>query len=307
MLSSSKKGRRILLPILLFAAAFHTDAYAQKVIRRSDRIEPRWVKAPSSVRQLNPTYEFKLVDDAGPSLENLSNNRLTNLARFLQTKNNLEGVIDKKVESENSRDGFDSRISHKISFRTNTTTEEFRCMMIDNYWEQIRIPGNGIQYQYYTLYAVSVPGQYPLFDHFSKTTAYGARGLWRSAIIPGWGQFHKGANLKGGLMLGGCALLAGGIVFTENQRADYDRKIKRTHDIGLIRSYTTKKDHFATARNICIGAAAALYLYNLIDAVAAPGARRIVVKRTGRPERSYAVAPALLPDGAAGLTAAMTF
>ena len=90
-------------------------------------------------------------------------------------------------------------------------------------------------------------------------------------------------------------------------RADYARKIAQTHNINHIKTYSTKADHFATARNICIGAAAALYVYNLIDAIAAPGARRIVVHRRNGNGQTYSFVPAVMPDGSAGMIAAVTF
>ena len=42
--------------------------------------------------------------------------------------------------------------------------------------------------------------------------------------------------------------------------------------------YKTLADNFALARNCCIGVATAIYVFNLIDALVAPGARRLVVK-----------------------------
>lgn len=51
----------------------------------------------------------------------------------------------------------------------------------------------------------------------------------------------------------------------------------------FLKEYNTKADNCENARNICIGAAAALYVYNLIDAIVAPGARRVIVKRNRIP------------------------
>ncbi|MDE5945576.1 MAG: hypothetical protein K2G93_08360, partial [Rikenella sp.] len=114
--------------------------------------------------------------------------------------------------------------------------------------------------------------------------------------------------LKGGLILGGCASLAAGIIFTERQRADYARKIVKTHSVDLKRHYATQRDHFATGRNICIGALAALYVYNLIDAVVAPGARRVVVHDHKGNGRSYSFVPTMaIGDDALALGAFVTF
>ena len=58
-------------------------------------------------------------------------------------------------------------------------------------------------------------------------------------------------------------------------------------------------------RNFCIGAAAALYVYNLIDAIAAKGAKRVIVKPTGRP--SFSLVPTVMDNGGCGLVFAYRF
>lgn len=52
--------------------------------------------------------------------------------------------------------------------------------------------------------------------------------------------------------------------------------------------------------------AAALYVYNLIDAIIAPGARRVVVQK-GTGGNTYAFTPSILDGYAPGMTVAMTF
>ena len=51
----------------------------------------------------------------------------------------------------------------------------------------------------------------------------------------------------------------------------------------FFQTYNTKADNCENARNIYIGAAAALYVYNLIDAIVAPGAKRVIVKKNRYP------------------------
>ena len=145
------------------------------------------------------------------------------------------------------------------------------------------------------------------YDQFQLTTKYGVRGLWRSAIVPGWGQFHKGANLKGGLILGGSAALAVGIVYTETMRKDYYNKIVKTHNVMEKRIYKTRSDNFAMGRNVCIGALGALYVYNLIDAIVAPGARYVKIQKVNRDGVTYAVAPTMTTTGDPAMAMSITF
>ncbi|MBO5085566.1 MAG: hypothetical protein J6C18_11950 [Bacteroidaceae bacterium] len=295
--------RRILFVFLLFPLGL---TYAQTL---SDKFKPQWVTSFEDIDKHNPTYEYKVIVNEGPDLNRLRNDKLVHLGSYLKSTNQIDGTIDKIVESENSNVSGDKyRSSHKLSFSTKTSVEEFDCMMIDDYWEQFVVPGLGMQYRYYTLFAVSTPGQgTTIFDEFTTTTQYGVHGLWRSAIVPGWGQFYKRDKLKGGIFLGGTVALAGGIVFTENQRANYFKKITKTHSAELKRAYATRSDHFATGRNICIGAVVALYVYNLVDAVVAPGARRVVVHPKGESRYNYALSPTIMSDGTWGVMAAVSF
>lgn len=278
---------------------------AQTIVNKSDKITPRWIKSVSSIERYNSTYEFKLIEDEGPSLSSMKKGRLTHLGSYLQQTNKIDGVIDQNIELINNDEGSIQNTTHKFSFKTHTSVEQFECELIDDYWEEVEI-GDYTMYRYYTLYAVSTPGEIADFDEFSTTTFYGARGLWRSAIVPGWGQFHKGSYLKGGLILGGTAALIGGVVATETIKTDYARRIGETHDADYKRLYAKRVDQFSTARNICLGALGALYVYNLIDAIAAPGARRVVVKEKGSSGSRYA-SYSFYPTSPDGMSVAMAF
>ena len=275
--------------------------------RVSEPLRPKWIqKLPQPT---NSTFTYEVESAFAPTLDAAREKCLDGLIAGSGLKNGVVTVSDYKSKKHLSQVWENGKLTERVDYDAHTTTQaqgnEVKLYVEDiaEYWERDR---SG-DYYLTKLYAKSELGKTPLFDNVELTTHYGARGLWRSVIIPGWGQFYKGSNLKGGLFLGGTALLAGGVVFTENQRSDYRRKIKRTHDVGLINSYSTKADHFATARNLCIGAAAALYLYNLIDALVAPGARRIVVKKRKPLVKDYAVAPSVSADGTPVMAASLIF
>lgn len=180
---------------------------------------------------------------------------------------------------------------------------ELQGVKIDEYWER----GADGRYYLTTLYARSQVDQRPRFDNVRLTTKYGASGLWRSAIVPGWGQMYKGSTVKGGIILGGTAALIGGIVYTDCMRSDYIKKIDKTHSAENKRAYASRSDNFATGRNVCIGALGALYIYNLIDAIVAPGARRVVTSPAGSRRFSYTVSPVVMEDRSFGLAMGVTF
>ncbi len=295
------KYRYILL--LILSLSFSGEVLAQYA--KSEKIRPQWLhKQP---KPLNATFVYERDYATGKSLDDARTKSLNGLIAASGFENGVvvlsnyqSKTVDSKIYSNGKLSDYQVDVFEGNS-QIKGNEVRLHVKSVAEYWTR-DIDGT---VSLTTLYAKSL-NRTPNFDDVELTTKYGAHGLWRSAIIPGWGQFHKGANLKGGLILGGTAVLAAGIIFTESQRTDYVRRINQTHDINLIRSYQTKRDHFAIARNICIGAVAALYVYNLIDAVAAPGAQRVVVKKRTN-GRTYAFLPAVTGDGTPVMAAAVTF
>ena len=260
--------------ILLLGSVIRSSA------QNSSPLKPQWVgNVPCNYA--SDFYFVEVHSDMGSSLSGARTSVMQELSAGVERtdKVSVREIYEDSSTQQYSSDrihGYSSDF-YQLELQVDGESQPIRSRRIDEYWKTSFRGGSKI-YEYYALYAVERQGHHADFSIISTTSSYGARGLWRSAIIPGWGQFHKGANLKGGLILGGCAALAAGIV-----------------------------DHFATARNICIGAAAALYVYNLIDAIAAPGARRIAVRRRNSNGQTYSFVPAVMPDGSAGMVAAVTF
>ena len=146
------------------------------------------------------------------------------------------------------------------------------CREIDEYWEE-----NKGYYEVDVLYTVANTNVYggSYDDKIVVTSKYGTAGFL--SLIPGVGQFYKGSISKGSLILAGEIAAAGGIILCENTRASYIKKIQEQPKHAS--EYNSLADTWTTGRNICIGAAAAIYVYNLIDAFASTGAKRIIVQK----------------------------
>ena len=267
--------------------------------------KPRWVgNVPRT--EYSTFYFVEVSSDMATSLDGARTSALKQLSANVERTDNIsvkEIYVDKSQQIYSSSAGVrgEGTDSYTFELRSDGISEPIHSRRIDEYWVSSQREGVNVL-DYRAVYAVERKGQQADFSAIGVTNRYGVSGLWRSAIVPGWGQFHKGANLKGGLILGGCAALAGGIIFFDNQRSDYVKKISGTHDVSLMKSYSTKRDHFATARNVCIGAVAALYAYNLIDAAAAPGARRLLINNG-----KYSVMPGVSPYGTPVIAASINF
>lgn len=93
----------------------------------------------------------------------------------------------------------------------------------------------------------------------------------KSALVPGLGQFHKGQTGKGiGFLVGETASI-GGIVAGQSMRHTNINKMNSTNNASLQKQYVDKANMFTTVRNISIGAAAAVYVWNVLDAIISRG------------------------------------
>jgi len=115
-----------------------------------------------------------------------------------------------------------------------------------------------------------------------KRTRLGA--LWRSALIPGWGQYYSGSALKGGLFLGGMLAGAGLWSSVKNSHSAARTEFNRIASQGFLLPRDTaslplalmnmRETQLARSRlNKATGRAnltaiilAGLYFYNLYDA-----------------------------------------
>lgn len=262
--------------LLLVMAAVPFTAFSKI---KSDRVKPAWVK--NTPQALNDTYSFKVVSvDNGQDLSSSQLLARAELTRYIkrefniQTSEELQSVSNTNISGGNISD-YSENETYVLYVKSEDEKVGVYCEKVDEYYEIYTEAGVRV-FKLYTLFAVSNVGSNAHFDDFRRTTQYGARGLWRSAICPGWGQMYKGSTAKGIAILAAEVAAIGGIVFTENERATYESKMRSQPNFA--KQYKTKMDNYETARNCCIGAAAAIYVYNLIDAIVAPGARRVVVK-----------------------------
>jgi hypothetical protein len=270
-------------------------AYAQD---RSERLKPKWV-THSLPEPETDTYFFVSAYAVGSSIDAARQAAFFNLSKRLEDEhgmliNSHLKQITKNTTTTNSVKG--SRVSEMV-----VTAEErgreinIGCRVIDEWWEY----DNG-RYEMYVLYAVSrgsIGGTYT--DDIVVTAKYPAAGFL--SIIPSVGQFYKGSTVKGSIILAGEVAAVAGIILCENTRASYVKKMYEQPKYA--QQYNSLADNWETGRNICIGAAAAIYVYNLIDGFVAKGAKHVVINKH---KANYDVVP--YTDGySAGIAMSLTF
>ena len=267
-----KKSFIIYVLLLLFIAATPINVNA---VTKSDKRKPVWLK--NTPKALNDSYTFKVVIvDNGQSLSGSRLLARAELTRYIQKEFNIQVSEELKNESETTQhnDKLDYKDKEVYTYNVKSDEKEvsINCERVDEYYEIYEEGGVRI-FKLYTLFAVSNGKKNARFDDFRVTEKYG---FSARALVPGWGQMHKGDMAKGITLIATEVAAIGGIIYTENARATYISKMYSQPKFA--KEYKSRADNFEIARNCCIGAAAAIYVYNLIDAIVAPGARRVIVK-----------------------------
>lgn len=263
----------------------------------------KWIGSPPSGNQ---TMYFVVVHtDASSTLDGARAYSLKELASNVER---TDKVSINEVYSDKSKQKYDSNghvdysgyDEYSIELLVEGSAAPIHSRRVDEYWKTVSIFGKQ-NLDYYALYAVERVGTKSDFSVIEVSNSYGIQSMWRSCIVPGWGQMYKGSYTKGGFMMGGTLVAAVGMVYAETQRRDYVKYMSQTHDANIIRFYQAKANQFATVRNICIGSTAAVYIWNLVDALAAPGASYII--RNNR----ISMSPVAYNTGGIGLSATYSF
>lgn len=261
--------------ILVILCLFSVSTIAAR--KKSDPYKPKWVthKLPESK---SGTYTFISTYGEGVSLDAARQKALVNLSTKLEVE---RGIKVNTVLSSNMKETFSSIKKENVFLEMtelDMVVEEcgkqlnIISRVIDEYWEK-----DSEGYKVYVLYTVADRRSQGgvLNDKIIVTSKYGAAGLF--SIVPGAGQFYKGANLKGTMFVAGEVATVTGIILCENTRASYRKKMIEQPKYAV--EYNSRMDTWETARNICIGAAATVYVVNLIDALCTKGAKRVKVEK----------------------------
>ncbi len=121
-----------------------------------------------------------------------------------------------------------------------------------------------------------------VFDRVWNASDTGA--LWRSAVLPGWGQYRRGERYRAGALLGGTvlslALLMGARRDYNAARTDYDSSANLALilpsdresiplTLGSVlysQGFQVQQNDAASRGTLYFGLLGAVYVYNLIDA-----------------------------------------
>jgi hypothetical protein len=232
---------------------------------------------------VNGSYDYMVARGEGASLgfarEDAFNSFLIDLgnAAGVSVTSRTLSEIKRELKYGGGETDYDESETSTTTYRIEREGFKASFIKVSECYETERT-ANGVVYLVWELYEVSSRRRFEPYIP-AYTDRYGGDALLRSMLLPGWGQLYKGVKTKGLFIIGGEIALVGGIVATENLRESYMKKIGETHNDVHIRTYARKADTVENIRNLCIAGAAALYLYNLVDAVTAPGKKHLMRDR----------------------------
>lgn len=246
-------------------------------------VRPEWLTKgveTLNAKRSNETYRFVSVHASGADLKALQADRMSTLSTYIGQTYKIQGTETSKIVSARAEGQVETVETYEMEYMTDVSSEKFYARLVDEYWEF----HSGL-YEYHALFAVSEKGQTPVFDEFSVISPSGAAPALMS-IVPGVGQFYKGQKVKGLILFGAEAACVIGALYCENQRSDNVKKMA-TYP-RQVKEYSDKANDWKTRRNIMWGVAGAVWVYNMIDAIAVKGTPKVIVKPTKQSTLSFA-------------------
>ncbi len=233
---------------------------------------PPWVRD----KQLPPSTKgvtYRSFHEEGSSIEIIRESTKMALISELASKRGLDisgvQVLEKEKEKNyNSKGlkGITSSISSRKLYELKGESFIASFYLADEYF----VEKNGM-YQFWGLYAFTEDGKQLVFEPIEYTTEYGTPPIWRSALVPGWGQFYKKKTRRGIAILASESVLITATIICEKQRAVNIRKSAETLNIDIVKEYRKRADTWELRRNLAIGGAIAVYAVNLLDAALGKG------------------------------------
>ena len=229
-----------------------------------------WINGNLPANSIN--YNYKVVIGEGLDLITAQNEAVKELINNLASEKGVrvssETIMKTQTIENNNQQTFSA--DYKRNTKINQDGFEVTFTRVDEYFEYDK---NLANYKVWRLYVIGQSSSNIPKINYSTTYGMSDAGF-RSLLVPGWGQFYKKKNTKGLLFLVGAAGSVGGFLYANNQHSYNINRSLETNDIALKKQFVEKAGDFTTMKNLTLGAAAALWVWNVIDATSTEGATK---------------------------------
>ena len=177
----------------------------------------------------------------------------------IETKSEFKDVFNEK----NDDFSFSSEISREILI-TGKSDKVFGMRVIAEDKDAEKS-----QCKYYVLIRIPRKREYA---NMAISKPYGVSPIWRSIIIPGWGQIYKKEKTKGYLILSSEALLVASTIIFRVIGSNYNQKaVNYSYDEDQRKIYEKNADRAYLIANTSMIIGGVIYLYNIIDVISSEG------------------------------------
>ncbi|MBT7093601.1 MAG: hypothetical protein HN936_10165 [Bacteroidetes bacterium] len=260
--------------ILIFLLSAAPGFSQWKIVDSSADAKPSWVtEAPNG----KVFRYYSGMGSSNTSLQQAQENAVGNILQQLVEEGTFNVSIESTTEvSETihtSSSGTDFEISDDFIrelVRTGTSKAIQGLRKEEEYWQSVKI-SQSIEYQYWVLFKIPKPGVDP--NIFLKQ-GYGLAPIWRSALLPGWGQRYKGEKRKGSRFLTATATVGAASFLSFYMSDSYSQKAENERDIDNRNFYNDWSNRSYTIGIISSLITGGIYGYNIFDAMTASGAKR---------------------------------
>lgn len=259
--------------VIKFFIAFVCIVQANaQIISKSDDFVPPWRSGDMPKIKSNFFY-FQEMQGEGKTLAQARENAILGLISEIARTKGISVSMDEisSIKSNSLNGKYREEENTNRTYNIKVENFDLSFEKVDEYWEQ-----NQTGFYCWVLFEVANDAKAGSFKKVEFSTDYGMSSVWRSAIVPGWGQLYKKQKYKGLSILGSEAVLLGVGLVAENMRISNINSSKNTRDVKYIKQYLNDADSNETLRNISFATAGAVYIYNLIDAAVSKGAKHYV-------------------------------
>ena len=257
---------------VVFILCLSNYLFAQRVIERSAAQKPSWIS------ELPHGKYFNYYSDVGSSPNSLDGAKEQAIANVL-SEIIMEGkiTVDSRIHTfhEQSNKGIINQVSREI-LQTGEATLIEGLRKEEEYWQTTKSK-TGVLYHYWILMKIQKP-EFVGFD-LSVKQGYGFTPVWRSVLIPGWGQFHKGEYKKGWKLLASETVLVSSSLVSYYLSNHYNRKAENERDAENRIFYNDWSNRSYTVGTISGIFAGVIHLYNIFDSITAKGVKRYAHKQ----------------------------
>lgn len=241
------------------------------IVAQNNNMKKPWVEGrlPKSIKNTNYKIIFSEADNISRAFDVSEEKIITSIFNSKGVSLSLsavQNIIKNQTFSQKNKSGnFSfSRKNNESNNKRKTIHFKYKDQKIafskvDHYYEY----KNGT-YHLWVLYLVSEDGKK---IGNVPTLAYKVNnGAYRSLLVPGWAQFYTKQPVKGSLFLAGEAALIGGGFYLYNRFQHNDTRANEANSVKIKQEYRKRAKNYKTYSYIAFGAAAGLYIYNVVDA-----------------------------------------